>query len=137
MISLAHITHGEALMNTTLSRVLPGTPSLKTLIELPIGIVAAVRPPRPLLGEPDVEPRRDEPVGALLALRRTDREVVGILVLRVTGVPLDPPPGDLVRRGCLHQLLPQLLVLQGAALALPPPRLPTLHPLGHPFHEAL
>src|SRR2546426_2407518 len=41
--------------------VLPGTPSLKTLIELPIGIVAAVRPPRPLLGEPDVEPRRDEP----------------------------------------------------------------------------
>src|SRR5438876_341381 len=69
--------------------VLTGTPSLKTLIELPIGVVAAVRPPRPLLGEPDVEPRRDEPVGALLALRRADREVVGILVLRVTGVPLD------------------------------------------------
>src|SRR2546422_3113585 len=53
--------------------VLPGTPSLKTLIELPIGIVAAVRPPRPLLGEPDVEPRRDEPVGALLADRKSTR----------------------------------------------------------------
>src|SRR5216117_949535 len=117
--------------------VLTGTPSLKTLIELPIGVVAAVRPPRPLLGEPDVEPRRDEPVGALLALRRADREVVGILVLRVTGVPLDPPPGDLVRRGRLHQLLPQPLVLQGAALALPPPRRPTLHPLGHHLPEVL
>src|SRR5256712_13219165 len=71
--------------------VLPGTPSLKTLIELPIGIVAAVRPPRPLLGEPDAEPRRAEPVGALLALRPTDPTVFGILVLSVTGRPHAPP----------------------------------------------
>src|SRR6266511_1098078 len=77
--------------------VLAATPSLKTLIELPIRIVADVRPPRPPLGEPRVESRRHEAVGALLALRGADRQVVGILVLGVARVAFDPPPGDLVR----------------------------------------
>src|SRR6266704_801151 len=199
MISLAHITHGEALMNATLSRMLPGaftsafssswsvapvptwsraqvdrfasssamriytsyrgmrspggavarsgrmfrkcvlagTPSLKTLTELPIRVVVLVQPAGASLREPGVEARGDKPVGALLALRRADREVVGVFVLGMARMPLDPPPGDFVRRRGLHELLPQLLVLQGTTFALPAALLPSLHPLAHPLHQVL
>src|SRR2546422_8517675 len=99
--------------------VLAVTPSLKTLMQLPIGVVIAGAPAGALLGEPGVELRRNQAVRTLLTLRGADRQVVGILVLRVAGVALDPPPRDLVRRGGLDQLLPQLLVLQRTAFAPP------------------
>src|SRR2546426_1558443 len=44
--------------NTLRKCVLAGTPSLKTLMQLLIGIVVPVTPAGTLLGEPGVEPRR-------------------------------------------------------------------------------
>src|SRR5437867_276411 len=84
------------------------TPSLKTLTELPVRIVIGVRPAGALLRQPHVEARGDEAVRALLALGGADREVVGVLVLGVSGMALDPLPGDRVRRRGLDQLLPEL-----------------------------
>src|SRR5881628_1265044 len=62
--------------------VLLGTPSLKTLMQLLIGIVVPVTPAGVLLGEPGVERRRHQPVGAFLTLRGAGRERVGVFVLR-------------------------------------------------------
>src|SRR5260370_41010757 len=94
------------------------TPSLKTLIELPIGVVVAVAPPRPLLREPAVEPRGDESVRARLTLGGPHREGVRVFVLRIPAVAPDPGPLDRVSRRGLHQFLPQGPVPDG-------PRLPT------------
>src|SRR6266550_1370265 len=105
--------------NTLRKCVLAGTPSLKTLMQLLIGIVVAVAPAGALFVEPGVEPRRHQPVGACLTLRGACRERVGVFVLRVSRMTLDPTPLDLVRRRGLHQLLPELLILEHAALALP------------------
>src|SRR5213594_1951060 len=99
--------------------VLAGTPSLNTLMQLPVGVVPGVRPAGPLLRQPRVEPGRHQTVGALLALGGPDGEVIRVLVLRVTGVALDPAPPHVVRGGRLDELLPQLHVLQRSALALP------------------
>src|SRR5438552_6886517 len=77
---------------------LAGTPSLKTLMQLLIGIVVRVTPAGVLLGEPGVEPRRHQPVGAFLTLGGAGRECVGVFVLRVPRMALDPTPLDLVRR---------------------------------------
>src|SRR3989454_8798676 len=73
-----------------------------------------------LLLEPRVEAGGDESVGALLALGRADREMVGVLVLGVVAVAAHPAPLDGVAGRRLNQLLPQRQVLDGAAL--PPPR---------------
>src|SRR5439155_21821084 len=59
--------------------VLAGTPSLKTLMQLLIGIVVPVTPAGALLGEPGVERRRHQPVGAFeyadtLATRAAERQ---------------------------------------------------------------
>src|SRR2546426_921310 len=86
--------------------VLAGTPSLKTLMQLLIGIVVRIASAGALLGEPGVEPRRYQAVGALLALRGLGGEGVGVFVLRVPRVALDPSPLDLVRRRGLDQFLP-------------------------------
>src|SRR2546430_2230549 len=83
--------------------VLAGTPSLKTLMQLLIGIVVRVAPAGALLGEPGVERRRDQPVRACLTLRSAGREDVGVFVLRMPRVALDPAPLDLVRRRGVHQ----------------------------------
>src|SRR2546426_12831417 len=72
-----------------------------------------------LLLEPRVEAGGDESVGALLALGRADREMVGVLVLGVVAVAAHPAPLDGVAGRRLNQLLPQRQVLDGAAL--PPP----------------
>src|SRR2546430_10277196 len=117
--------------------VLAGTPSLKTLMQLLIGIVVAVAPAGALFGEPGVEPRRHEPVGAFLTLGGAGREGVGVFVLRVPRLSLDPTPLALVRRRGLHQLLPELLILEHAALALPAAGLPARYPLAHPLDEVL
>src|SRR5260370_42594348 len=115
--------------------VFAATPSLKTLIELPVGVVAAVAPAGPLLREPGVEPRGDESVRACLTLGGPHRERVGVLVLRVTGVAPDPGPVDRVPRRRLHQFLPQRQVLDDAALATPASGDPVWHPLRHPLDE--
>src|ERR1041384_2704048 len=129
---------GDAPSGSTFKKwVLDATPSLKTLMHLLVRVVIAVVSSRARLREPGVEPRGHETVGALLARGRADGEVVGILVLGVPGVPLDPAPGDLVRRGGLHELLPELDILERAALALPAARLPPRHPFAHPLHEVL
>src|SRR5438876_4932791 len=44
---------------------------------------------RSLLGEPGVEPRRHQPVGAFLTLRGAGRERVGVFVLRVPRMALE------------------------------------------------
>src|SRR6185295_10875593 len=72
--------------------VFAGTPSLCTLMQLHVRVVIRESPAPLLLGEPGVEARRDEPVRALLLLRRAYRERVGVLVLRVPGVPAHPAP---------------------------------------------
>src|SRR5213594_2483281 len=117
--------------------VLAVTPSLKTLMQLLIGIVVAVAPPGALLGEPGVEPRRHQPVRALLTLRRAGCEAVGVFVLRVPRMALDPSPLDPVRRRGLNQFLPEVLILEHAALALPAACFPPGHPLAHPLDEVL
>src|SRR5437667_263249 len=83
--------------------VLADTPSLKTLMQLLIGIVVRIASAGALLGEPGVEPRRYQAVGALLALRGLGGEGVGVFVLRVPRVALDPSPLDVVRRRGLDQ----------------------------------
>src|SRR6266850_3355242 len=113
------------------------TPSLKTLMQVLIRIVLRVAPPGALLREPAVEPRRDQPVRALLTLRRAGGEDVGVFVLGVPCMALDPAPLDLVRRRGLDQFLPELLILEHSALALPSARLPPRHPLAHSLDEVL
>src|SRR6059036_732960 len=66
--------------------LLAGTPSLKTLMQLLIGIVVRVAPAGALLVEPGVERRRDQPVRACLTLRSAGREDVGVFVLRMPRV---------------------------------------------------
>src|SRR5436853_718698 len=105
--------------NTLRKCVLAVTPSLKTLMQLLIGIVVRVAPAGALFGEPGVERRRHQPVGAFLTLRGAGRERVGVFVLRVTLMALVPMPIDIVRRRGLHQLLPELLILEHADHALP------------------
>src|SRR5437016_14023417 len=104
-------------------------------MQLLIGIVVPVTPAGVLLGEPGIEPRRHQPVGACLTLRGACRERVGVFVLRVSRMTLDPTPLDLVRRRGLHQLLPELLILAHAALARPPAGLPARYPPAHPPDE--
>src|SRR2546427_7193985 len=103
------------------------TSSLKTLMHLLVRIVVHEGAPRALPGEPGVEARGDEAVGPLLTLRCALRERVGVFVLGVTGVAAHPAPVNGVARRCLHELVPQLQVLDGAAFALPAPRFPILH----------
>src|SRR5207249_2498274 len=105
------------------------TSSMNSPTELLLGSVVRVTPAGVLLGEPGVEPRRHQPVGAFLTLRGAGRERVGVFVLRVPRMALDPTPLDLVRRRGLHQLLPELLILEHAALALPAAGLPARYPL--------
>src|SRR5438093_947820 len=123
--------------NTLRKCVLAGTPSFNTLMQLLIGIVIRVAPAGALLGEPGIEPRRYQPVRAFLTRRSAGREDVGVLVLRVPRVALDPSPLDLVRRRCLHQFLPELLILEHSTLALPTACFPPRHPLAHPLDEVL
>src|SRR5256885_4744518 len=84
--------------------VFAATPSLATVMQLLVGVVVRVPPAGALVCEPGVETRRHQAVGALLTLRGTGREGVGVFVLRVSGVALDPAPLDLVRRSGLDQL---------------------------------
>src|SRR5439155_342784 len=90
-----------------------------------------------LLREPGVEAGRDEAVGALLPLGGGRGEVVGVVVLGVVVVAPDPPPFHLVGRQHLIQLLPQLEVFEGTALAAPPLALPRRHPLRDTLHQVL
>src|SRR5689334_2850872 len=117
--------------------VLAGTPSLARLMDLPVGIVVGIETARALMLEPGVEPGRHQPVGSLLAFRGPDREIVGVFVLGVARVPLDPAPRDPMRGGRLHELLPELQVLERSALPLPSSRLPARHPFRHALDQVL
>src|SRR5438874_9043021 len=123
--------------NTLRKCVLAGTPSLNTLMQLLIGIVIRVAPAGALLGDPGIEPRRYQPVRAFLTLRSAGREDVGVLVLRVPRVALDPSPPTLVRRRCLPRFLPGPLFPDHSPLPLPPASFPPGHPLPHPLAEFL
>src|SRR5439155_270234 len=83
--------------------VLAGTPSLKPLTDVPVGVVVGVPARRAVAREPGVEARREQAIRALLALCRPGREVVGVFVLRVARVAFDPAPDHLVRRRGVHQ----------------------------------
>src|SRR3989442_5140937 len=110
----------DAPLGSTFKRcVLAATPSLKTLMEFPVWIVVRVMPAGALLLEPRVEARGGESVGALLALGRGDREMVGVLVLGVVAVAAHPAPLDGLACRRLNQLLPQPPVRP--APTLPPP----------------
>src|SRR6266581_6275767 len=111
------------------------TSSLKTLMHLLVRIVVDEGAPGALPGEPGVEARGDEAVGPLLALRGALRERVGVFVLGVTGVAAHPAPLNGVARRGLHELAPQLQVLDGAAFPLPAPRLPVFYPLRHSLYQ--
>src|SRR5882762_1240147 len=117
--------------------VFPGTPSLKTLMQLLIRLVVRVTSPGARLGEPGVEPRRYQAVGTVLTLRGAGSEDVGVFVFGVPRMALDPAPLDLMRRRGLDQLLPELLILEHSALAFPPACFPPRHPLAHPLDEVL
>src|SRR5205809_5990229 len=106
-------------------------------MQLLVGVVGRVLAAGALLREPRVEPRGDEPVGALLALRGASRQEVRVLVLGVVGVPADPAPLHVMDLGDLRQLLPQLQIHDLAALLLPSLLLPPGHPLPHPLDEVL
>src|SRR5712691_6157012 len=106
--------------------VFAGTSSLKTLMHLLVRIVGDEGAPRALPGEPGVEARGDESVGPLLALRCALREHVGVFVLGMTGVAAHPAPVNGVAPRGLHELAPQLQVLDSTAFALPATRLPIL-----------
>src|SRR5690606_25068498 len=69
--------------------------------------------------EPRLVARGDEPARVSLRLRRPDREVVRVLVLRVAGVSADPAPVDLVPAGRRDELPPEIDVLDLAALPAP------------------
>src|SRR3989442_14034652 len=126
----------DAPLGSTFKRcVLAATPSLKTLMQLPVRIVIRVMPAGGLLLEPRVEAGRDESVRALLALGGADREMVGVLVLGVVAVPAYPAPLDGVAGRRLNQLLPQREVLDRAALALPAARHPSGDPLLHSLDQ--
>src|SRR6267143_1830799 len=132
-------TGGAAAPSGSMLRkcVLAGTPSLKTLMQLLIGIVVRIAPAGSLLGEPGVEPRRYQAVGAFLTLGSPGGEGVGVFVLRVPRMALDPAPLDVVRRRGLDQFLPQLLILEHPALALPAACSPPRDPLAHSLDEVL
>src|SRR5437660_1842675 len=115
--------------------VFAATPSLATLMQLLVGIVVQIVPTRPLLREPGVEARRHQAVGALLALRGTHRERVGVFVLGVAGVAAHPAPLDAVAGRGLHQLLPQGEILDRAALAAPAAGDPSGDPLRHSLDQ--
>src|SRR5256885_15442428 len=121
--------------NTLRRCLLAAPPSLKPLMQLLIGIVVRIAPAGALLGEPGVEPRRYQAVGAFLALRSLCGEAVRVLVLRVARVALDPSPRDVVRRRGLVQFIPQLLILDRSTLTLPASSFPPRDPLAHPFGE--
>ena len=104
-------------------------------MQFPVWIVVRVMPAGALLFEPRVEAGGDESVGALLALGRADREMVGVLVLGVVAVAAHPAPLDGVAGRRLNQLLPQRQVLDGAALPPPAARDPSRDPFLHSFDQ--
>src|SRR5437899_11386790 len=117
--------------------VLAGTPSLKTLMQLLIGIVVRVAPAGALLGEPGVEPRRYQPVGAFLALRSLCGEAVRVLVRRVARVALDRSPRDVARRRRPCQFLPPRSIREHSALTVRAASCPPRYPLANPSDAEL
>src|SRR5256886_15750083 len=90
--------------NTLRKCVLAGTPSLKTLMQLLIGIVVAVAPAGALFGEPGVNPDGPHPFEGS---RRPPAPVVSVaadLVLPGPALPSDQPPLGLVARAGLPRL---------------------------------
>src|SRR5689334_859478 len=72
--------------------VLATTPSLGTLMHLPIGVVRLILAAGALLREPGIESGRYQAVGALLPLGGPRREEIGILVLGDLVVAAHPLP---------------------------------------------
>src|SRR5690348_4232984 len=72
--------------------VFADTPSLARLMHLPIGVVRGVLAAGPLLGQPGIEARRHQAVGALLPLGGSGGDGVGVFVLGVPGMAFDPAP---------------------------------------------
>ncbi len=62
-------------------------------------------------------------------------QVVGVFVLRVSRVPLDPAPLDPVARRDRKKCLPKLQVFDLATLALPPACSPAMHPFRHGVNQ--
>src|SRR4029077_3340154 len=79
--------------------------------------------------EPRGETRLDRSGRRLLPLGCRHGEIVGVLVLRVPAMTPDPGPLNVVQSGRPDQCLPQLEVLDLAALPLPAARHPRWRPL--------
>ena len=93
--------------------------------------------PRPLPGQPLPEPGRHQIFRVVLLLGGLHGQVVRVLVSGVSGVSPHPDPLDSVSPGHLIELLPELQILDGPALALPAAGLPAPKPLGHPPRQVL
>ena len=102
-----------------------------------VGIVAGELPSRLSGREPRGELARHDPLRGHLLGGGLHGQVVGVLVLRVAGVP--PHPGELrlVVRERLPERLPEREVLDRATLARPAAALPSRRPLADPLHEVL
>src|SRR5690606_26545894 len=86
-------------------------------------------------GEPSVKAGGDEATGRGLLRRGRRREVVGVLVLRMTRVSLHPLPLVLVAVRGRNRVLPQLQVLDRARLAFPAVARPAEHPRRHAIDD--
>src|ERR1019366_3500072 len=81
-----------------------------------IGVLRALRAGRP---EARPESRGLQPGGMRLAGGGTSCEMIGVFVLRVAVVPAHPFPRHRVRLDGIDRLVPELEILDRAALSLP------------------
>src|SRR6266540_1598014 len=106
-------------------------------MQLLVGVEVQILAAGALLGEPGVESRGNETVGALLLVGGADRQDVRVFVLHVLVMATHPAPFHSMGGINLIELLPEVGVLERARFAAPATSLPILAPLLHAFDQIL